>query len=53
MEAAQACTGAIQSGGPERGSVSRSTSPAYDYAPVLEKPLRVKDVCDPQHVRTL
>jgi len=52
VETAPSCTGAIQSDGPERGSVSRSTSPAYGYTPVLEIPLRVKDVCDARHVRT-
>jgi len=35
--------GAIQSGGQERGSVSRSMSPACRDAPALEKSLRVTD----------
>jgi hypothetical protein len=43
MDWAEAETCAIQSGGPERGSVSRSTSPAYGHAAVLEKLLRVTD----------
>ena len=42
--------GAIQSGGQERGSVSRSTSPAYRQPPALEKPLRVTD---PRSVNSL
>ena len=45
--ASRAKPGAIHTGD-QRGSVSRSTSPAYRYAPVLEKPLRVTDVTDPR-----